>query len=299
MKRCDKRRVDVQPDRASGALARSSDGIALINLRTNAVRILGQLDESDLTRGPGGFWHCNGSPDGRWAAGDTFAGNVWLIDRRDGQMTLLSTDHKMRPDHCHPTFSRRQRPNPHSVGPFHEWRAVEHRRASDSRETARQKIGTMRSRIFFIAVLIAASVLGCGRDSGTNSATSEIVLYSSIDEPYLTPLLKRFEQQTRIHVRVVTDTEATKSAGWPRKIEAEKDHPQADVYWGNEIFHTISLAERGSFRAVSSASAEDVPARWRGKDDLFACIGLRARMIVVSNRSSLRKQLARFAIFPI
>ena len=53
----------------------------------------------------GGFWHCNGSPDGRWAAGDTFTGNVWLIDRRDGRRILLTTDHKMKPDHTHPTFS--------------------------------------------------------------------------------------------------------------------------------------------------------------------------------------------------
>jgi len=34
-----------------------------------------------------------------------FAGNVWLINRKTGVMTLLTTDHKMRPDHCHPTFS--------------------------------------------------------------------------------------------------------------------------------------------------------------------------------------------------
>lgn len=95
-------------------------GIAVINLRTNAVEVLGQIDErktdglgddarqSQNAAGAdsfGGFWHCNGSPDGRWAVGDTFAGNVWLIDRRDGRRTLLSTDHKMKPDHCHPTFS--------------------------------------------------------------------------------------------------------------------------------------------------------------------------------------------------
>ena len=95
-------------------------GIAVINLRTNAVELLGQVDErgnpalDDDVRQPqnaagtksfGGFWHCNGSSDGRWAVGDTFAGNLWLIDRRDGTRTLLTTDHKMKPDHTHPTFS--------------------------------------------------------------------------------------------------------------------------------------------------------------------------------------------------
>ncbi len=94
-------------------------GICVINLRTNVVELLGQVNEHGVVRDDlpsqnasgkaedswGGFWHCNGSPDGRWAVGDTFAGNIWLIDRRDGKRTLLSTDHKMKPDHAHPTFS--------------------------------------------------------------------------------------------------------------------------------------------------------------------------------------------------
>ena len=74
-------------------------GIAVINLRNNEMKIVGQVDEGR------GFWHCNGSADGRWAVGDNFNGNIYLIDRLTGEITLLSTDHKMRPDHAHPTFS--------------------------------------------------------------------------------------------------------------------------------------------------------------------------------------------------
>ncbi len=81
-------------------------GIAVINLRNDQMRLYGQVDDQpEGARGTGGFWHSNGSPDGRWLVGDTFAGNVWLIDRRNGAMTLLTTDHKMKPDHTHPTFS--------------------------------------------------------------------------------------------------------------------------------------------------------------------------------------------------
>jgi oligogalacturonide lyase len=81
-------------------------GIAVINLRTNHMKIYGQVEDSPAGgRSAGGYWHCNGSPDGQWLAGDTFAGNVWLIHRPTGTQTLLTTDHKMRPDHAHPTFS--------------------------------------------------------------------------------------------------------------------------------------------------------------------------------------------------
>jgi oligogalacturonide lyase len=81
-------------------------GIAVINLRNDQMRVYGQVDDQPPGgRGTGGFWHSNGSADGRWLVGDTFAGNVWLIDRHTGAMTMLTTDHKMRPDHTHPTFS--------------------------------------------------------------------------------------------------------------------------------------------------------------------------------------------------
>lgn len=80
-------------------------GVAVVNLRTNHMTILGQIDEDMTGGGTGGYWHANGSPDGRWAVADSFLGNVYLIDRRNGERILLTTDHKMLPDHAHPIFS--------------------------------------------------------------------------------------------------------------------------------------------------------------------------------------------------
>jgi oligogalacturonide lyase len=75
-------------------------GVAVINFRTNALQVYGPP-----TTEVQGFWHNNGSADGKWLAGDTFQGNLYLIDRLSGDTTLLTTDHKMKPDHIHPTFS--------------------------------------------------------------------------------------------------------------------------------------------------------------------------------------------------
>jgi oligogalacturonide lyase len=74
-----------------------STGIASINVRNDAMGILGQIDR-------GGFSHCNGSRDGRWAVGDSGPGDIHLIDLRSGEVILLSTGHVMRPDHAHPAF---------------------------------------------------------------------------------------------------------------------------------------------------------------------------------------------------
>jgi oligogalacturonide lyase len=86
-------------------LRERATGVAVVNLRTNHMTLLAQIDEDMGGGRTGGLWHCNGSSDGRWAVADSFSGNVYLIDRVTGTRTLLTTDHKMIPDHTHPTFS--------------------------------------------------------------------------------------------------------------------------------------------------------------------------------------------------
>ncbi len=124
-------------------------------------------------------------------------------------------------------------------------------------------------------VLVTLAVVG---------RASEVVIYSSIDEPYLRPLMKEFQNKTGVSVRVVTDAEATKTSGLVEKIQAEKANPKADVYWGNEIFHTINLAKQGVLQPYQSPVASDVPARWRDRDWHWVAIGLRARVLAVSTR---------------
>ena len=80
-------------------------GLAVVNLRSNRVSVLDQIEEDMGGGRTGGLWHGNGSPDGRWAVADSFKGDVYLIDRRNGQRTLLTVGHEMRPDHAHPIFS--------------------------------------------------------------------------------------------------------------------------------------------------------------------------------------------------
>lgn len=75
-------------------------GLGIVNLRTREMTIAGQTDSGS------GLWHVNGSSDGRWAVGDDFARNIYLIDRKTREMILLSAGHKTTAaDHPHPTFS--------------------------------------------------------------------------------------------------------------------------------------------------------------------------------------------------
>lgn len=75
-------------------------GLAIVNIKTREMRIVGQTKEGS------GLWHVTGSPDGRFAVGDDFARNIYLIDRHSGEMMLLSAGHKTTAaDHPHPSFN--------------------------------------------------------------------------------------------------------------------------------------------------------------------------------------------------
>ena len=75
-------------------------GLGIINLTTKEMYIAGQPPLGS------GFWHVNGTSDGRFAAGDDFDRNIYLINRKSGEMILLSAGHKATAaDHPHPTFS--------------------------------------------------------------------------------------------------------------------------------------------------------------------------------------------------
>lgn len=137
-------------------------------------------------------------------------------------------------------------------------------------------------RILALTTLVLSILsLACDRDRSepASAGQNEVVLYTSVDEPFARPIIRKFEEQTGIKVLMKTDTEATKSVGLATRLEAEKDNPQADVWWGNEVFHTINLAERGVLAAYASPSAEKIPAQYKDAHDRWTGMALRARVI--------------------
>lgn len=138
-------------------------------------------------------------------------------------------------------------------------------------------------RMFLAVVFVLA--FGCDRSSpssGQAAGTKEVVLYTSVDEPVARPILDEFTKRTGIKVLVKTDAEASKTAGLVETIRAEKSNPQADVFWNNEPFHTINLAEEGLLAEYESPSAKDIPDQFKDSKNRWASTGLRLRMIAVS-----------------
>ncbi|RDJ93096.1 hypothetical protein B4Q13_24285, partial [Lacticaseibacillus rhamnosus] len=47
------------------------------------------------------------------------------------------------------------------------------------------------------------------------------------------------------------------------RLRAEKSNPQCDVWWGNEPFHTINLADEGLLQPYESPSAGDIAGMYK------------------------------------
>jgi oligogalacturonide lyase len=94
------RSVGINDEWGVAGTREHATGLGIVNLRNREMRIIGQIPTGS------GFWHVNGSADGRWAVGDDFSRSLYLIDRHTGEMVMLTTGHKTTAaDHPHPTFN--------------------------------------------------------------------------------------------------------------------------------------------------------------------------------------------------
>ena len=125
-------------------------------------------------------------------------------------------------------------------------------------------------------------------------SANTVVVYVSHDQVFSEPILKDFEKDTGIKVRAVFDTEETKSAGVMNRLIAEKDNPQADVYWANEPIRAEVLRQQGVAAPYRSPSAEGIPAAFRDPDGFWTGFSARARMLIV-NKSVTLKPASVFA----
>jgi iron(III) transport system substrate-binding protein len=132
---------------------------------------------------------------------------------------------------------------------------------------------TSMHRLLLIASFLLL-VVGCER-----SNQQHVTLYTSVDEPIARPIINEFTEQTGIQVTLVTDTEASKSVGLAERLRAEKDHPQADVWWGNEPFHTINLADEGLLTPYESPNVKEIADQFKDPQHRWTGNGLRVRVI--------------------
>ena len=123
--------------------------------------------------------------------------------------------------------------------------------------------------------LLLALLSACG-------AQPDVVLYCALDQVFAEPLVARFERETGLKVQAEYDVEASKTVGLVKRLEEEASHPRCDVFWNNEIGHTIKLAEAGMLASYDSPSAASIPAQFRDPEHRWNGFAARARVLIVN-----------------
>ena len=135
-------------------------------------------------------------------------------------------------------------------------------------------------RLTLLLVFALLPLAACGR--GPTVKKQEVVVYVSEDQVFSQPVLERFERETGIRVRAVYDTEEAKSTGVMNRLLAEKDNPQADLYWANEPIRAEILKQRGVAEPYLSPAAEGIPPLFRDPEGYWTGFSARLRVLIVN-----------------
>jgi len=119
--------------------------------------------------------------------------------------------------------------------------------------------------------------------SSVHAKQAEVVVYTSVDDVFARPIAEKFEKKTGIKVRLVSDTEETKSTGLLNRLIAEKKRPQADVFWSGDPVRAAILKKKGVSAVYRSPNGKgllfsDPEGYWTG-------FSARARVILYNKKA--------------
>ena len=145
--------------------------------------------------------------------------------------------------------------------------------------TARESLRSPRTtRIWLLLVAgLVVGLTGCLAE-----AEREVVVYAALDREFSEPILDQFETQTGIKVLDKYDVESTKTVGLVSEIIQEQNRPRCDVFWNNEILHTLRLKKLGLLDVYIPPNSASFPANYRSPDNDWYGLAARARVLIVN-----------------
>lgn len=111
---------------------------------------------------------------------------------------------------------------------------------------------------------------------------NSLIVYCSHDSVYSSDIFKDFEQKTRIKIVPKFDTEATKSLGLVEMLKAEKDNPQCDVFWNNELLGMMELQKEGILEPYKGEGYKRIPDKFKDPKGSWTGFAARLRVIIIN-----------------
>ncbi len=117
-------------------------------------------------------------------------------------------------------------------------------------------------------------------EANASDSSKQVVVYTSVDDVFARPVCEQFERNTGIKVLLVPDTEETKSTGLLNRLIAEKERPQADVFWSGDPVRAAILKSKGVAAAYRSPTAAGMPVQYSDPEGYWIGLSARARVII-------------------
>jgi len=137
-----------------------------------------------------------------------------------------------------------------------------------------------RTYLALFTGIIVTILLGCSDNEKPLQQVGEVVVYTSVDEVFARPIVERFETETGIRVKLVPDTEETKSTGLLNRLIAEKQRPVADVFWSGDPVRAAILKSKGVSAPYQSPQAVGLPERFSDPEHHWTGFSARARILI-------------------
>jgi len=122
-------------------------------------------------------------------------------------------------------------------------------------------------------------ILGC-----VQQYPQQVYLFCALDRVFSQSQLDAFTRETRIVVQPKFDTESTKTVGLANQILEQADRGVCDVFWNNEILHTLRLKRAGVLVPFQLENADRFPAGFRCPTGHWYGLAARARVLIVNTR---------------
>lgn len=141
-----------------------------------------------------------------------------------------------------------------------------------------------------LVLIFLIFILGISTLVFTKKEENVVVVYVAHDQDYSEPILQEFENITGIKVKAMYDTETTKTVGLVNRLIAEKNNPQADVFWNNEVMRSVLLKKDDVLQSYCSPNSNDIPSIQKDKDCYWTGFAARARVILYNTEKISEEQ---------
>ena len=150
----------------------------------------------------------------------------------------------------------------------------------------------LRTSRIVMSLLAGVAALLVASADGRAQAERTVRVYCSLDQEFSEQILDEFQRRTGIVVEKKFDSEMDKTLGMVEKIISEESNPRCDVYWNNEVAHTLRLKKLGLLEAHVAPNASRIPAGFKDAEGYWTGLAARARVIIY-NRNELGEELPK------